>query len=329
MDPFMKNSGIAFAGFRHDHVYSLYDLASKKKGLEIVGCWEEDPASIQKANQKNINISYASFDDLLADDRVDIVAIGNYYAARGAMAIRALAAGKHVIADKPLCTSLEELETIREFAKNKGLSVGLMLDLRDNGNVLRAMELINGGTIGHINNIRFNGQHPLLYGVRPGWYFEEGKHGGVINDIAVHGIDLVRAFTGADVASVIGARCWNFYAKEHPVFYDSAQFVLQMTNGCGVIADVSYASPDSHGYTLPTYWSFEVNGERGILSFSCASDGVTAFLNGDTQPRIYPPILPTSDYLDDFLQDIGVCGAYTDRTLAITEQTLWVQRSAK
>ncbi len=325
----MQKLGIAFAGFRHDHIYALYDLAREKEGLEIVGAWEEDPASAQRAKQKNIEIGYASFDTLLADARVHIVAIGSYYGARGAMVIRALEAGKHVIADKPLCTKQEELERIRALAKKKGLSVGMMLDLGDNGNVLRAMELIERGTLGRINNIRFNGQHPLLFGVRPGWYFEKGKHGGVINDIAVHGIDLVRAFTGADVDTVIGARCWNFYAGAHPDFCDSAQLVLKMSDGCGVIADVSYASPDSHGYALPTYWSFEICGERGMLTFSFSSPGVTAFLNGDTKAQIFPPRVPTSDYLDAFLQDIGVCGAYTDRMLAVTEQTLWIQHAAK
>ena len=325
----MKSLGIAFAGFRHDHVYILYDLASRKEGLEVVGCWEEDPESIQRAKKKNICMSYPSFDALLADARVDIVAIGSYYGARGELAIRALEAGKHVIADKPLCTRLEELDRIRALAKQRGLSVGLMLDLRDNGNVLSAMELIKKGVIGRINNIRFNGQHPLLYGARPDWYFEKGKHGGVINDIAIHGIDLARIFTGADTERVIGARCWNFYARECPEFCDSAQLVLQMSDGCGVIADVSYASPDSHGYTLPSYWSFELNGERGMLCFSFSSEGVTAYLNGDTAPKIFPPIAPESDYLDAFLQDIGVCGVYTDQMLAVTEQTLRIQRAAR
>ncbi len=325
----MQKFGIAFAGFRHDHIYALYDLASKKEALEIVGAWEENAAARQKAKSKNIRITYPSFDAVLADTRVDIVAIGSYYGARGEMAIRALEAGKHVIADKPLCTRIEELDRIRALAKQKGLTVGLMLDLRDNGNVRCAMELIARGEIGRINNIRFNGQHPLLFGVRPAWYFEKGKHGGVINDIAIHGIDLARIFTDAEVDRVVGARCWNFYARECPDFRDSAQLVLQMSDGCGVIADVSYASPDSHGYALPSYWSFELNGERGMLCFSFSSEGVTAYLNGDTAPRIFPPIAPESDYLDAFLQDIGACGAYTDRILAVTEQTLLIQAAAK
>ena len=37
----------------------------------------------------------------------------------------------------------------------------------------------------------FTAQHPLLYGTRAKWYFEEGKHGGSINDIGVHAVTLV------------------------------------------------------------------------------------------------------------------------------------------
>ena len=39
------------------------------------------------------------------------------------------------------------------------------------------------------------------------WYFEEGKHGGTINDIAIHGIDLVRYLTGKNVTK-IGAKAF-------------------------------------------------------------------------------------------------------------------------
>ena len=67
-----------------------------------------------------------------------------------------------------------------------------------------------------------------MYGRRPDWYFEKGKHGGVINDLAIHGIDLVRLFTDSDVEQVLSARSWNFYANEEPAFLDSAQFMLKM-----------------------------------------------------------------------------------------------------
>ncbi|MEZ4683286.1 MAG: hypothetical protein R2932_54665 [Caldilineaceae bacterium] len=51
--------------------------------------------------------------------------------------------------------------------------------------------LIRSGLIGEIHAINFGGQHPLMLDTRAAWYFEPGKHGGTINDIAIHAVDAI------------------------------------------------------------------------------------------------------------------------------------------
>jgi len=67
--------------------------------------------------------------------------------------------------------------------------------------------------IGDLVTISFGGQHALNYkedgSGRAAWYFEEGKHGGTLTDIAVHGIDLAQWICGCRVKSVTGARAWR------------------------------------------------------------------------------------------------------------------------
>ena len=53
------------------------------------------------------------------------------------------------------------------------------------------------------------------------WYFEEGKHGGTINDIAIHGIDLLRFITGKEFTKVNFAKTWNAFADKEPEFKES------------------------------------------------------------------------------------------------------------
>lgn len=57
--------------------------------------------------------------------------------------------------------------------------------MRDSGNALALREVVRSGRIGEIQTMSFAGQHPLLRGERPNWYFEPGMHGGTLNDIAV------------------------------------------------------------------------------------------------------------------------------------------------
>ena len=73
--------------------------------------------------------------------------------------------------------------------------------MRYEDKVTSVRELLRSGALGEINNVYFGGQHPLQYGRRPAWYYErtesgESKHGGVINDLSIHGIDLVEYLTG-------------------------------------------------------------------------------------------------------------------------------------
>src|SRR5690606_18460473 len=143
----------------------------------------------------------------------------------------ALSAGKHVLADKPLCTSLDELEEIGRLVAANNLSVGCLLTTRYSAATACVKKLLGSGELGEVRSVSFTGQHPLMYGARPGWYFEDGKHGGTITDIAIHGVDLLRYLTGSGIKEVVGARVWNAYAKEAPSFRDSAQFVLTLENG--------------------------------------------------------------------------------------------------
>ena len=327
----MKHS-IAFAGFRHGHIFALYEAAKTHSALVLTGAWEADLQAKETAEKQGIVFTYDSFDSLLRDDSVDIVAIGDYYSARGKLAIAALTAGKHVIADKPLCTSPEEAAQIQKLAEQNNLAVGIMLDLRDDATMITAQTAIDSGLLGEINNIIFEGQHPLLFGVRPDWYFEDGKHGGVINDIAIHGIDLIRRFTRSDVADVLASRCWNFYAVEAPEFLDSAQFMLRMENGAGILADVSYAAPNTQGYSHPSYWHFRVWGEKGLMDFRANSNQVHVYLNGEKEPQLLPLVAPNQTYLDDFLHainDSGYLRQYRSNNMAVVTQTLLIQQKAE
>lgn len=295
-----------FAGFRHGHINSLYKLAENNPNVEVVAAVEVDTAAREAAKKAlGVKFTHENYEDMLNEKSIDVIAIGDYYGKRGSIAIAALKAGKHVYADKPLCTSLAELDEIEELSMEKNLKVGLMLDMRYNKTIPVVHRLIKEGTLGDIHAISFGGQHPLLYGTRPSWYFEEGKHGGTINDIAVHGIDMVQYITGLSVKRIIGARCWNAFAKEVPTFKDCGQFVVELTNGAGLMADVSYSAPDSTGYILPFYWRFTIWGSKGVMEFCHNSQDIIIALNGKPVAEIITaPDIDTGNCLSVFLDEL-------------------------
>ena len=84
---------IAIIGCRHGHIFSLYQLLKESDRVEFAGAYEADEAArlAAEANQ-GMNFPYHSIDEILADETVDAVALGDYYGARGAQAIAALKA---------------------------------------------------------------------------------------------------------------------------------------------------------------------------------------------------------------------------------------------
>ncbi len=306
----------------------LYNDLKSNPLFEISGAFEADEKTRKAAEEKGVEFSNLnSFDEFLKNTDADVVAVGSHYAARGRVIIEALKAGKHIIADKPLCTKAEELDKIRKIANEKNLAVCILLSLRKNKSLLGALNAVESGMLGKINNIIFEGEHPLNYGKRASWYFEKGKHGGTINDIAVHGIDLVRIFTHSDVEKVIGAREWNFFAKENPDFPDSAQFMIKMKSGAGVIADVSYSAPNEYGYSHPSYWHFRIFGENGMIDVREGSDEITFYPSSGEIIRLNP-VEPEKDLITEFAEIIksNSIKEYNKEMFDSTEQTLMIQK---
>lgn len=318
---------ILFYGFRHGHISSLYQHIRSSDNFEIADCVEEN-AEARSAAETTLGASFSgsSYETSLKMD-IDVVAIGKAYGERGAAIIAALEAGKHVIADKPICTRLSELEKIRFLSREKGLSVACMLDLRYLPQSIEAKKILRGGTLGAVRNVSFNGQHYLDYGKRPRWYYEPDAHGGTINDLAIHGIDLVRELTGLEFSGVDAARTWNAYATEEPHFKDCGTFMARLNGGASVLADVSYSAP-SQAFTMPSYWEFRFWCDRGMLTFNYISSTVTVYEDGKSEPQLIE-CSECGDYLAELYTGI-ISGdrSVTESVLRSTETALEIQASA-
>jgi len=297
----------AFVGFRHPHIFDMFRRCQQHADIDVVACCEEDAtAAAQLTAAGEVDVTDTDFTAMLSRVECDVVAVGDCYGRRGALLIEAMDAGKHVISDKPICISLAELDQIEAKAAAQQRVVGCMLDMRDLPVYLGLRQLIQAGEIGEVHAISFEGQHPLLYGQRPDWYFDPGMHGGVLNDIAVHAVDFIPWATGLRIDGVVAARGWNATAAEHPHFQQCGQAMLRLENGGGVVCDVSYLIPDSFAYDMPLYWRFTFWGSEGVLEAAANSEAISVYRNGEKEPRLVAlPAGRPGDYLESFLREVG------------------------
>ena len=329
------NHRIAFAGFRHPHIFSLHTRAKEHPECEIVAAWENDPLTRDHLRSSGeVVLTHEAFEHMLKESGCTIVALGDVYAQRGAQAIAALKAGKHVISDKPLCTALDELDQIARLAQEKNLSVGCQLDLVESGVMRQLQKVLREGIIGSVCTLTITAQHPLRCCSRAAWHFEPGQHGGTINDIGGHVFPLAPWLTGSPWKTLLAAREWNAKAAAAPHFKDCAQIFAVLENGASCFADLSYLAPDTLGYELPQYWRVTVHGTKGMAEASYARPHITVVTDHDTTPQKLPALTgKPAGYLQEFLDEITGSpspeGLGTVRVLSVSRQALEAHAAAR
>jgi predicted dehydrogenase len=321
----------AFVGFRHMHIHDIYAQMQNRKDVQIVAVCEEDSRTRKGlAAEGKILPTHTRIEDMVGTVDFDLLVVGDIFVKRGELIRSALKAGKHVLSDKPICTDLGELERIEELSEQHSLVVGAALDLRDSGAFRQTRELIQTGSIGTVHTVCFCGQHPLLLGSRPGWYFGNGNHGGTINDIAIHAVDILPWITGRGFREILAARCWNAGLPAHPQFQNAAQLMMVMEGGCGVIGDVSYISPDGFRYALPQYWRFNFWGDRGMIEAGFNEPKIRLYRSESQKvEEIEAPPDRSGGYLHDLVEAIRQKRGYSNAELfAATRICLTAQRVA-
>ncbi len=335
----MKKHRFAFVGFRHSHIFSLWDRVAAHPDCEIVGAAESDADTRRQLDAAGkIRLTHGTLAELLANTGCNVVAIGDTYGRRGELALAALRAGCHVISDKPLCTRLDELDAITALAREKNLSVGCQLDLTETPVLRQLRGVIRRGVIGRVQTVTILAQHPLRHGTRASWYFEPGQHGGTINDIGIHVFDLLPWLTGSDWRRLLTAREWNAKAPAVPHFRDCAQLHGVLENGVTCFADLSYLAPDKACFELPQYWRVTVHGTTGMAEASYGAASLVVATDTDAAERDARDEAPDSarDCLQNFLDEIERRPAadpfeklVTDNVLAASRRALETQRQAE
>lgn len=249
---------VAFAGLKHDHVKTVLRLALQEPRVSVVALADDGPANRTAYEQAfGLPVRYASHRELLESVDLDALVVCEAFAGRGAAVSDALAAGKHVFCDKPLCTRIAELERIAALAAARRLEVAVDFSLRQYW--FQAGEPLRQGEIGTIVSCAFAGPHGLGYDWRPRWYYAPGQHGGILNDLSGHGLDFVHWITGRRYACVLAATCACVGLPQEPGFETFGEAYYQLDGGATAFGHVDYLAPAGH----PTAWRCVIAGTAG------------------------------------------------------------------
>jgi predicted dehydrogenase len=190
-----------------------------------------------------------SRDELLGDPTVDLILCADVYGRRASVVVDALDAGKHVFVDKPPVTTMHDLDAVEAAVNESGKLLFVYFGERlGNPLSVKARQLLRDGRIGRPVNFIGLGPHKLGMEHRPAWMFDPELYGGILNDIAVHQIELFSWLTGQRITR-FRSRVGNFATPQHPAFEDFGDVWFEGDGGTTGYVRVDWLTPDA----LPTW----------------------------------------------------------------------------
>ncbi len=196
---------VAVAGAAHPHVSYVIDEIARTAGLELVAVADRDRAVARSWAGSTDARLYTDVSEMIDASNPQIVCVAGVYSERADAVLAALGAGCHVIADKPLCTTLDDLSRIDEVARANSAGLSLLLEKRYYPETRAMRDLLADGAIGTVVGVDSVGPHRLNRASRPDWFFDPRTYGGILNDLAVHDLDLaLRVLGGSGPITVTG-----------------------------------------------------------------------------------------------------------------------------
>lgn len=142
--------------------------------------------------------AFRSYEEMLEDPEIEAVSICTANQFHAEMAIAALKAGKNVLCEKPMATSVEDAQKMIQAAKEAGRTLMVGHNQRLNPIHIRAKQLLNSGVIGKPLTFRtfFMHKGPETWSADKGrntWFFnKKAAFMGAMCDLGIHKIDLLR-----------------------------------------------------------------------------------------------------------------------------------------
>jgi predicted dehydrogenase len=220
-------------GLDHGHVFEIVDRIAKA-GAEVA-CHVADGGLLEHYENWQTESQAVTYDEMLADDTIDLVVTAAIPNRRADIALAAIAAGKHVVTDKPGLTTMAQLDAIRAaIADRPGRPWTVLFTERyENRAIAEAVRLARSGAVGRIVHVVGAGPHTMWAKRRPDWFWDPDATGGILVDIGSHQVDQFLSITGLTAAdvSVVSSMVGNVASADHPRMQDVGSMTLAGPSG--------------------------------------------------------------------------------------------------
>lgn len=238
---------IGFGGMAYWHYQNLV----KSDRVELKGIYDIDPKRMEFAKEQGIR-TYASREELLADQEIEIVLVATPNNFHKEISIDAMKAGKHVICEKPVAMNSQEVEEMTSVSQLTGKIFTVDQNRRVDRDYLVVKKAVEDGLLGKLNVIESRVQGSR--GIPEGWRTYQVAGGGMMLDWGVHLLDQILMMVPSKVTTVFT----QMIEEKFPEVDEYFKTILTFENG--VYAHIEVGT--NHFITLPRWYVF---GQKGTL----------------------------------------------------------------
>ena len=274
---------------------------------DLVAVYSRDQERAEAFAQKHgAKAAYSDLDLLLRDSRVEAVFIASPNALHAHHALQAAQAGKHVFAEKPMTTTLDDAIAMVRGCRAHGVKLGVGYHLRQHPGHREACRLVAAGVLGAVSlaqgqwgfGVRGQDGPPLRTGLRQWWDDPELMGGAsTMMGTGVHVVDLLRFVLGQEVTEV--AALSDGQTPQHPL-EQLAAMVLRFDGGTMATVCCGRRLPDSRN-DLTVYGSLgRIVGTAALWEGRQGSLEVVSETVNKTETYPHAPLANFIDELTDF-----------------------------
>lgn len=238
------------------------------------------------AKKFNAKHAYTSYDDLLKNPEVTVVAIHTPNAQHAEQAIAAARAGKHVFCDKPMATSAADAERIVRECEKAGVTLGVNFHNRQMPCFIETRRVVQSGEIGKVLMVQLEASAGVgAASVAATWRQDPAQAGlGTSMNVGTHVYDILRFILGSEIVLVSAM----FDTAPH-VMETASLTTFKFANGALAQLNVNQSTPNPHN-------DFVIYGSKGRITgrgLTRSREGGEMHVNlndGTTRSQKYPAI---------------------------------------
>lgn len=259
---------------------------------DIIAQWEKtSPEFLSKVPRFN------SLEEILQKTDCDLVSLcANRRDQQGKQVLSCLKAGRHVLAEKPICTSLEELKEIRAVSQKANRKVWAMLPMIYMPIFRDFEQHVRNGELGEIVQVVAQKSYKFGGNKRPQ---DRGIDGG-ITQAAIHAMSFVRSTTGLEFTELSAMECAVGNPQPKGELQTAFAMNAKLSNGALCQIWANYMNPLS-----VSYWGndqLRIFGTRGMVEAVDGLGRASLFLPSGSHQKNLDQQQP--NYLPDLLQEL-------------------------